>query len=335
MQKIRLKDIAEVCNVSVATVSRALNGEGDDTRQTASVIRKTAKEMGYVPNAAAVSLKTSRSYNIGILYESPLNHEYFSLLLDDLRREAASRGYDLNLITRQNGQYDDSYYEHVRRRNVDGVIVIQADFESPGIIQLASSNIPSVIIDHMYEGCNCVGSDNRSSVEQIVQYAFRKGHRNIAIITGQPGTVSRERLSGYYKACAELGIRVPEGFVREGRFHDPELCLQLIREMTAEPEKPTCVLCPDDYSCFGTLWALKAEGTEVPADISLIGYDGIAMPGMVRPRLTTYRQDTKAIARETVKLLLEVVEDPEHHRPRMVTVEGRLIEGETVGELSR
>ena len=335
MQTVRLKDIADACGVSTATVSRVLNGIDSRNKEQNALIQRTAKEMGYYPNAAARSLKTSRSNNIGILYEDRLDHEYFSVLLDHLRRAADTRGYDLNLIGRENGQYNDNYYEHTRRRNLDGVIVIQADFESPGIIQLASSNIPAVIIDHMYEGCDCVGSDNRASMEEIVRYAYERGHRRIAFITGQQGMVSQARNAGYYKACAELGIRVKEGYVREGRYHDPDLCLQMIREMLREEEAPTCILCPDDYSCIGALWELKASGVDVPGDVSLIGYDGITIGRMVRPWLTTYRQDAEGIAREAVDLLLEAVEDPENHRPRLISLGGKMVEGETVKDFSR
>ena len=332
---IRLKDIAMACGVSVATVSRALNGVSCISREQAEIICRTAEEMGYCPNAAARTLKTSRSNNIGILYEDQLDHEYFSSLLNALRREAEKRGYDITIISRDDTGSSDKYYERARMRNLDGVIVIQADFDSAGVIRLATGAIPSVIIDHMYSRCNCVGSDNRASVEQLVRFAFSLGHRRIAFISGQQGAVGRERLAGYYKVCAELGIQVPENHVREGGFHDPERCERIIRELLAGEEQPTCVLCPDDFSCLGAMALLAEAGIRVPENISLIGYDGIAIGQMLRPRLTTYRQDTENIAREAVSLLMESVEEPEKHRARQVIVEGTLIPGETVKELSR
>ncbi len=332
---IRLKDIAEACGVSVATVSRALNGVTNENKERTAAICRTAREMGYYPNAAARTLKTSRSSNIGILYEDRMNHEYFSSLLDELRSAAEKKGYDLTLIGRGDGANVESYYDHARQRNLDGVVVIQADFESANVIRLAGSDMPSVAIDHVYEGCDCVSSDNRASMERIVRYAYERGHRSIACITGQPGAVSAERLAGFYKTCAELGIRVPEGFVRAGAFHDPEECTRIVREMLSGEEKPTCILCPDDYSCLGTLWELKTSGVRVPEEVSLVGYDGIRMTRMIRPRLTTYRQNAEAIAREAIGLLTEAIERPEKHKPRQITVEGMLLEGDTLSELSR
>ena len=327
---VRLKDIAEACGVSVATVSRALNGLTNENKERTAFICQTAREMGYYPNAAARTLKTSRSNNIGILYENQMNHEYFSSLLDALRTVADERGYDLTIIGRNGSDSNETYYDHARRRNLDGVIMIQADFESTEVVRLANSDMPTVVIDHAYEGCDCVSSDNRASLERIVCHVYNHGHRKIAFVTGQDSAVMRERLAGFYKICAELGIRVPEGFVREGHFHDPERCTAIVRELLSGEEKPTCILCPDDYSCLGALWDLKAKGVRVPEEVSLIGYDGVRMSRMIRPMLTTYRQDTEVIAREAVALLIDAIEMPETHKPRQITVEGMLTEGETL-----
>ena len=95
-------------------------------------------------------------------------------------------------------------------------------------------------------------------------------------------------------------------------------------------EKPTCVLCPDDYSCLGALWLLESQGLRVPADISLVGYDGIRMSQMMTPRLTTYCQNTVQIAREVFTLIIDAIENPETHIPKQITVSGMLMEGETV-----
>ena len=326
---VRLKDIAEVCGVSVATVSRALNGLTSESKERTAFICQTARDMGYYPNAAAKTLKTSRSSNIGILYEDRMNHEYFSSLIDELRQEADRNGYDLTFLGR-GGLSERNYYEHARQRNLDGVIVVQADYDASGVIRLATSSIPAVIIDHPYEGCDCVISDNRASMEQIVRHVFYRGHTRIAFIQGEKGAVSRERLAGFYKICAELGLRVPVDYVCEGHFHNPADCVKFIQGLLQQKEKPTCVLCPDDYSCLGALWLLDAQGIKVPQDISLVGFDGIMLSQMIAPRLTTYCQDTVQIAKEVFSLIIDAIENPETHIPKQITVSGMLMEGETV-----
>ena len=326
---VRLKDIAEVCGVSVATVSRALNGLTNESKERTAFICQTARDMGYYPNAAAKTLKTSRSSNLGILYEDRMNHDYFSSLIDELRQEADRNGYDLTFLGRS-GYSERNYYEHARQRNLDGVIVVQADYDASAVIRLATSSIPTVIIDHPYDGCDCVISDNRASMEQIVRHVFSRGHTRIAFIQGEKGAVSRERLAGFYKICAELGIRVPVEYVREGRFHEPADCAAIIRQLLQLNEPPDCVLCPDDYSCLGALWRLESEGIRVPQDVSLVGYDGIHMSQMMQPRLTTFCQDAASIAHESFALMIDAIENPDSHVPKHVTVSGMLIEGETV-----
>ena len=172
-------------------------------------------------------------------------------------------------------------------------------------------------------------------MRQIVRYVWQRGHRRIGYITGEAGVVTRERLSGFYRACAELGLCVPEGSVREGHFRAPEECAGLIRSLMADPVGATCILCPDDYSCLGAMWALKEEGISVPEQVSLVGYDGIRMGQMIRPRLTTYRQDTAGIAGECMRLLSGAIESPDKWYARQAIISGKLVEGETVLGLSR
>ena len=330
---VRLKDIAEVCGVSVATVSRALNGLTNENRERTAYILRTAKEMGYYPNVAARTLKPSRSNTIGVLYENVMTHEYFSSVLEALRRQADMRGYDLMMIGDWRGDKSGNYFEHVRRRNLDGVAVISADFDSSNVIRLVTSAIPSVIIDHFYEGCDCVSSDNRASMERIVRYAWSQGHRRIAMIHGEIGSVSRERLAGFYKGCAELGIRVPEGFVREGNFHDPEGCARIVADLLQGEEKPTVILCQDDFSCLGALLGLRTAGIRVPEDVSLVGFDGIRIARLLEPRLVTYRQDAEQMGSEAARLLIEQIENPDTWLPRQITAEGQLLEGSTVSDI--
>ncbi len=329
---VKLKDIAIACGVSAATVSRALNGQTNPDKKNASYIRQKAKEMGYFPNAAARTLKTSRSCNIGILYEDRMDHEYFSLLLNELRFSAEDHGYDLTFIRRSfHTNEEGTYFDRARRRSLDGVIVVQADFNAADVMRLVAGSIPTVVIDHAYEGCDCVMSDNRSGMEKLVRAAWEMGHRRIAYIHGEGSVVTRERMAGFYKQCAELGVRVPAEYAREAHFHEPVSCADAVRALLDGTEPPTCILCPDDFSCLGALAALEERGLRAPQDVSLAGFDGIRMGQMMRPRLTTVRQDAPEVAKKVIEQLLDAIENPETHQPRQVTVPGELLRGETLG----
>lgn len=328
---VKMKDIALACGVSVSTVSRALNGRTKADGKTAH-IRQKARDMGYVPDAAARTLKTRRSHNIGILYEDRMDHEYFSLLLNELRASAEAHDNDMTFIRHSRHGEEGDYDERARRRSLDGVVVVQADFNSADIIRLAAGSIPTVVIDHAYEGCDCVMNDNRGGMEALVRYAWEKGHRKIAFIHGEDSVVTRERLAGFYKQCAELGVRVPGEYILPGHFHNPRVCAQAVNALMDGPDPPTCVLCPDDFSCIGALSALEARRMRVPQDVSLAGFDGIRLGRMMSPSLTSYRQDAENLARSTIALLLDAIEHPQTHRPRILTVAGAILPGETLGE---
>lgn len=330
---VKMKDIALACGVSVSTVSRALNGQTNPDKKKAAYIRQKAREMGYAPNAAARTLKTRRSHNIGILYEDRMDHEFFSLLLNELRTSAEEHGNDMTFIRHSLNGEEGNYDERVRRRSLDGIVVVQADFNSADIIRLAAGSIPTVVIDHAYEGCDCVMNDNRGGMEALVSFAWEKGHRKIAFVHGEDSVVTRERLAGFYKQCAELGVRVPGEYVLAGHFHNPMACAQAVNALMERPDPPTCVFCPDDFSCFGALGALEARGIRVPQDVSLAGFDGIRLGRMLKPSVASYRQDAEGMARSAVALLLDAIEHPQTHRPRILTVAGSILPGETLGEV--
>lgn len=325
---VRLKDIAQACGVSPATVSRALNGITDPGGDRAAFICETAKKMGYYPNAAARTLKTSRSNSIGILYEDRLDHEFFSSLMSELRSCAEAYGYDLTFIRRFSEQ---GYYERARQRNLDGVLVLQTDFYSQDVQRLITGGIPTVLIDHRHKGCDSVTNDNFGSVQQMVRAVWEKGHSRIAFIRGEDCLVTRERTAGFRAACREMGIPLPSRYMKQGHFHDPADCARTVGELMALRQPPTCIFCPDDFSCLGALEALEKLGLRVPRDVSLIGYDGIRMTQKTRPRLTTYQQNTEQMAKETVSLLLDAIECPEEHVKKQITVSGTMIHGDTLG----
>lgn len=329
MLMVTLKDIANACSVSISTVSRALNNPGDVNGETVQRIRQTAQEMGYYPNAAARTLKTNRSGNIGILYENQMHHEYFSLVIDALRVSAAENGYDLTFLTSLpfGGM---SYLEHAQYRGLDGVIIVQADFHRPEVARLASSSFPCVAIDHEYDHCGCVISNNQESMEELVHFAYERGHRKIAFIHGEAdGNVTQYRLTGFYKACAEHGLRVAAEYVRPARYHEPEDTLVEMGKLLALKDRPSCIFCPDDYCCLGAITAIEKAGLFIPNDVSIVGYDGIRLADALRPRLTTYRQDVKEIGKNTVQLLMETIEQPQQP-PKHICVRGSIQIGETL-----
>ena len=334
---VSLKDIALRCGVSVGTVSKALNGREDVGEATKQRILATAKELGYTTNSAARALKTNRTYSIGIVFSDLSNsgvmHEYFASTLNSFRLESEKRGYDITFISDNLGPTNTSYLQHARCRGLDGVAIICADFHDPLVQELIYSDLPIISLDHAFNNRPAVLSDNMRGLESLVHYVYGKGHRRIAYIHGNPTAVTENRLMGFYRACEELGLKIPDEYVAECEYHEPISCYKATKTLLALPERPSCILFSDDYSYIGGINAIYEEGLRVPEDISIVGYDGIHMAKMVSPRLTTWQQNTTDLGRIAAEQLIERIEHPRTTKPKHITVQGRLLEGETVRQL--
>lgn len=333
-----MKDIAKRCGVSTATVSKALNGQPDIGEETRERILRTADELGYMANASARALKTKRSYDIGVLFVDPMHgglaHEFFSTMLDGIRREAEKHGYDITFINSSVGQRQTSYLQHCRYRGLDGVVIASADYFDPMVAELVQSELPVVTVDHVFNNRISVVSDNLVGMDALVRYVYGKGHRKIALIHGEVTSVTRNRLTGFHRACEELGLTVPEKWMRRGVFHDPKGCYQITKELLSQPEIPTCIFFPDDYSYIGGYNAITEAGLRIPEDISVVGYDGIPLSRIISPVLTTWRQDADGLGTVATARLIEQIEHPRTAILDRVIVTGQLQKGGSVKDLN-
>ena len=321
-----LKDLAKECGVSVATVSKALNDQPDISAATRERVRAAAHRMGYLPNAAARSLKTNRTYNLGVLFvderQSGLTHEYFSAVLDSFKVEAEKHGYDITFINHNISGRSMSYLEHCRYRNVDGVVIACVNFYEPQVVELVNSEVPVVTIDHVFNNRMAILSDNVFGLKALVRQAWACGP-----------AVTENRVAGFYQACEELGLKIPEAYVREGIYHDADRCAAETKALLELPQPPTCIIFPDDFSALGGYNAISEAGLSIPEDISVMGYDGIYLSRVVKPQLVTYQQNTTALGRTAADKLIELIEHPRVTLPEQIRVSGKLLDGGSVSIL--
>ena len=333
-----ISDIAKACGVSRATVSKALNGAPDISIETAYRVRECAKSLGYTPNANARALKIGRSYNIGVLFSDAtgggISHEYFSRVLESVKAEAERLGYDITFISKDLGAMQMDYYEHAKYRSCDGVFIASADFADPAIVRLATSDIPVVTLDFSFDSRTSILSDNVKGMETLVRFVYENGHRRLAFIHGEMTSVTQKRVVSFRKTCASLGISVPPEFVRQAVYHDPRASGLQTRALLELPERPTCIFYPDDLSFLGGMSELEKHGISIPNDMSVVGYDGIPLSQVLRPRLSTYRQGAERIGTEAARNLIEEIEHPDTWLPQQVTVEGELLKGDTVKNIN-
>ena len=336
---VSMKDISQRCGVSVATVSKALNNHSDISEATKKMIRNCAREMGYFPNSSARALKTNRTYNLGVLFvdraRNGLTHGFFAKVLDSFKVTAEAGGYDLTFINCNRTTQKMTFLEHSRYRGVDGVVIAAVDFESEEVLDLVKSDLPVVTIDHSFDNKPSIVSDNVRGIHDLVSYIISRGHSRIAYINGgDNSSVTRNRVSSFYRTLSEYGISIPDSYLQAGDYRNPELCKEKTELLLNLKTPPTCILYPDDLSVIGGINALKDRGMAVGEDISIAGYDGIDIARYLEPKFTTIEQDCTTIGREAAEKLIGLIEHPRTTLMERCVVPGKLLEGDSVKDIS-
>ena len=166
-----------------------------------------------------------------------------------------------------------------------------------------------------------------------MRQAWACGHRRIAFIHGEKTAVTENRVAGFYQACEEIVLKIPEAYVREGIYHDADRCAAETKALLELPQPPTCIIFPDDFSALGGYNAISEAGLSIPEDISVMGYDGIYLSRVVKPQLVTYQQNTTALGRTAADKLIELIEHPRVTLPEQIRVSGKLLDGGSVSIL--
>ena len=338
---VSMKDISIRCGVSVATVSKALNDHSDISDSTKRLVRNVAQEMGYFPNSSARALKTNRTFNLGVLFvdraRNGLTHDYFARVLDSFKVTAEARGYDLTFINCNKTTQRMTYLEHSRYRGVDGVVIAHVDFNQEEVAELIRSEIPVVTIDHSFDNKPSIVSDNIRGIRDMVEYIVGCGHKKIAYINGgdrEVSSVTRNRIGSFYRTMSDLGLTIPEEYIVDADYRNPGKCYEASIKLLGMPDRPTCIMCPDDLSAIGCINAVNEKGLKVAKDISVAGYDGIDIARYLEPKICTIEQDTISIGRKAAEKLIGMIEHPKTTLIERIVVEGKLLPGNSIAMLN-
>lgn len=334
---VTIKEIAKACNLSATAVSKALRGHSDISKETTKRVKKIAKEMGYSPNAAAVRLRTNRSYTIGILMRDEignhLNFDFFSSILNHFLTSANKAGYTVIFISKNLGGQNLSHIECVRTLGCDGILVLITDYTNPSIIELLESPIPLVTIDYVAKNKSSIQSDNSYGLGHMVRYAHSIGHRKIAMVHGCDGVVTRQRLQSFKTACDDLGLDIPPNYIIGKNYHDPLSAEKATYELLNLQTPPTFIFYQDDFAFIGCDNALKKLGLSYPKDISVAGYDGQAISQVMNPKLMTWSQNTKKMGEKSWEVLQDAIENPKTYSPKIYQIKGEFLKGESSSSL--
>lgn len=326
-----IRDIARKAGVSVATVSRVVNGHPSVSLATKARVLSVTQEMGYRPNAVARSLVTRRSYILGVFfldpYNSDLRHPFFQEVLAGFKLRVGQEGYDLLIFNNQRpAEAGLSFTQRCYEQQVDGVLVVGVPRINPDLHELAVSGIPCMGVD-----CDLVGpraghisSDNVRGAVEATEYLIGLGHRRIALINGSGDTkVAQDRLIGYRKALQARGLAFNADWVFDGSFTE-EGGYTCMNALLGQPSRPTAVFCSADVTAIGAIQAMRENGLQAPKDLSVVGFDDITPAAYFRPRLTTVRQEAMVIGRMAAEALVAMISD-EEFTPPVLTVPTQLL----------
>ncbi len=335
-KNVSLRDIARQCHVSVSTVSKALNDRRDISGSKKKEIQKAARELNYVPNYMASALKNRYTKNIGVLLSEKsgegLMQEHFARILNSFKDTVEERGYVITFLNASNSPNRLSYIRQCRYMKFDGVLVLCADYDQDEVKELFESDIPIVSVDHKTKKHVNVASNQYEDMRRMMKFVFDRGHRKIAYIHGMDGEVTRDRLKAYRNFMEGHGLEIPGEYLYTCTYRDTDRAVALTKAVLALPKRPTCILYSDDLTAVSGLSVMQEMGIRVPEDISLAGYDGISIAKVVRPKITTIRQDTISMGIQAGNKLINRIEFPEADMEgETVTVDGMLEPGESVG----
>lgn len=323
-----IRDVAKEANVSIATVSKALNGIDVVKPETKKRILEAAKKLHYVPNLMGKQLKSGQTKMLGF-YTNSISGPYFSPLVEAMAREAEYLGYGINVFISTDKQI---ITNSIMGNMVDGIIGFEDLIDEKDLAAIKREKIKAVFIDRrtVSETIGSVVFDSFETGKTATEYLLSKGHRRIAFILGFCGVYdSDERFLGYQSALKKARIKYDKDLVLTGEFEEAAAYRAIQTFITTyKGEKPTALLAGNDLSAIGVIKGLQDLGYQIPTDFSVVGFDGIDLLEYFEPRLTTIENPIKQQGKLAVRHLVDLIEGNE--KGASFVLKGKLVEGDSV-----
>jgi LacI family transcriptional regulator len=320
---VSIRDVAKRAGVSIATVSRAVNHIPTVDTELAKRVWKAIEEVGYLPNTQARALVSGRSRMLGLIV-SEITNPFFPELVQEFENLAVAQGYEVLIgSTNYEATRTESLIRRMMQRNVDGVAVMTFGIEEELVQKLVEREFPLVFVDAGPDLPNIrvIKIDYAEGIRQAVQHLAALGHRHIAFISGPLRLRSAvARRDAFVKSMAQLGLTVPPTSIIEGD-HTMEGGMTAMETLAAQPGLPTAVMCSNDQTAIGVLHTLYRTTHNVPADISVVGFDDIHLAQFMLPPLTTVQMSCKDLAAAAIEALRAGIE---HDHPRATQSEWQI-----------
>lgn len=312
-----IRDVAKRAKVSLKSVSRVINHEPSVREETRNRVLQAIKDLHYQPDHAARSLRSARSYAIGLVYDNP-NPYYVISVQNGVLSACRERWFGLQIhpCDSSSPRLGEELVDLVRRSRLAGLVVAPPMSERPEIIgHLAANKIPFVRIlsaaEDPCDGFPCVFVDDRDAAYDITEYLVQLGHTRIGFLWGGKSHGSSwERYKGYESALNDYGIALDEQLIVEGDYSFDD-GFRGGRKLLALPDRPTAIFGSNDEIAAGVIAAAKSGGLDVPFDLSVAGFEDSPFSKHSWPALTTAKQATEDIARSAALRLIAALSGKE------------------------
>ena len=308
-----IKDVAKEAGVSVATVSRALNGVDRVSPAVRERVVAVAESLSYRPNAVARSLRARNTRTLGLVIPN-IRNPFFTQMARVVEDVARERGYSLVFgNTDEDPEKEAEYLDVLLEKQVDGLIVSPARATAPHLEEIVRDGVPIVFLDRFVPGIKApvVRADGRRAVGELVGYLSGLGHERLAIISGPTETVSgRERLDAFLTGAEEWDVPVSLDRIKIGDFRR-ESGFRAMRELLVLEAPPTAVFAANNLMALGALQALKRAGARIPEDVSFASFDDVSWFELVEPPITAIAQPVEELGAAAAGMLPALVEGAE------------------------
>lgn len=322
-----ISDVARQAGVSTVTVSRVLNNAPNVNLATRARVEQAIRQLGYVPNVAARSLRSKRTHSLALIVPD-ITNPFWTTVARGVEDAAQSSGYAVLLCnTDENCAKQSRYLDLVASRRVDGVIIAPCDSDVENIRALRDREIATVLVDRRVPGweTDSVRGDSAGGAYALVRHLIALGHRRIAMISGPPNTSTAEdRVDGYCAALREAGIEPDGALIRRGEFRASS-GERLMGQLLDEGFQPTATFAANNAIALGVIDAAARRGRRIPHDLALVCFDDFDAASHLFPFLTVAVQPAYEMGATAAQLLLDRIAAGPTAPPQHVLLPTRLI----------
>lgn len=334
---VTMQDIARAAGVSQSTVSRVLNDAPTSVpiaAETRERVREVAERLGYRPNPLARGLRGAKTMLLGVIVRD-ITDPFFAMAIEAISGEALSRGYNV-VLGSAHSKADEAIALRavLETRHCDAIMLLGDMRDEPKFLDdLKATHTPVIALWHgtELEGVPTVNIDNHGGVVAGLDHLIELGHRRIAFVGGRPLGDIRERRTAFLQHLDDEGLEVPERYI-QNVSNDPEGGDDALRTLMALPNPPTAVICSTDHLAFGVLHGAWELGIEIPAELSVVGFDDIPTASYTVPPLTTVRMPVAEMTSLAARLAMDELSDEESERLQEYLAVPTLVIRESTGE---